>query len=153
MTARIKTTTATYVDTSAWIALLAREPAGDDVSRLLVTAGDAVCTADWTQVEVASALGVKARRGDISATAARVLCDAFDELLLEGDVHVLPVQESDLGTAAVLCRHVASGLRAGDALHLAVAQRSGCTHFLGLDQILNRNAALAGFAISLPHAQ
>jgi len=54
----------TYVDTSVWVALLAREAPAAALAQWLATA-PALCCADWTQVELASALGIKHRRGDI----------------------------------------------------------------------------------------
>ena len=134
-----------YVDTSAWIALLAREPAGPKVARWLARAGR-VATSQWTPVEVASALGIKVRRGDIDADTGRRLVEAFDELHASNGVEALHVAAADFGTAAALCERFASGLRAGDALHLAVAHRCACSSFYTLDRDLYRNAALAGLA-------
>ncbi len=141
---------ATYVDTSAWISLLAREPAAPGMARWLER-GSVACTSAWTPVEVASALGIKVRRGDLHEGDAQTLCDAFEELMQIHGVDVLAVHEGDFSLATTLCRQAASALRAGDALHLAVAQRSGCAQFLSFDHNLNRNAALAGLSLLQTH--
>ena len=43
----------------------------------------------------------------------------------DGLLDLLPVQATDYSTAAQMCRMAQAGLRAGDALHLAVALRRG----------------------------
>ena len=62
----------------------------------------------------------------------------------DGLLDLLPVQAEDYATAAQMCRMPQAGLRAGDALHLAVALRSGCDALLSFDKILNQNARASG---------
>ena len=135
----------TYVDTSVWLALLGREPGYEVLARWLAEAG-ALCCADWTQVEMASGLGIKQRRGDIDAPMQQAILAVFDDMLGQ-NVTVIALMPADVRAAYDLCRDADSGLRAGDALHLAVARRVGCRHFFSLDKTLNRNAVQAGMRL------
>lgn len=105
-----------------------------------------LCCADWTQLEMASALGIKYRRGEFSMRRAQQICDVFASML-KHQVREIPVVSMDIRKAVESCNHMDSGLRAGDALHLAVALRYQCSHFFSLDKNLNRNAELAGLKL------
>jgi hypothetical protein len=54
------------------------------------------------------------------------------------------VERQDFSEAARLCGDPATKMRAGDALHLAVALRCQCEGFLSLDAVLNDNAQRHG---------
>ena len=38
--------------------------------------------ADWTQLELASAIGIKYQRGDLSASAVRAICEVFASMTI-----------------------------------------------------------------------
>jgi uncharacterized protein len=135
-----------YVDTSVWLALLGREAAAPAVATWM-SGGMRLATAQWTAVELASGLAIKARRGEITQAVASRVCDAFRQLIALDGVSVLPFHDTDFHEAAALCERVSGGLRGGDALHLAVAQRSGCIHFLSFDKVLNQHAQQAGLTL------
>ena len=59
----------------------------------------------------------------------------------------LNVVEDDFLYAAELCRTSETGLRAGDALHLAVALRHNCHWLASLDQAMNASARKLGLKL------
>ena len=136
-----------YVDTSAWVALHVNEAHTARVQEWLETqdVGELAC-AEWVKTEYASALSIKKRRGDLSAAHFTEAHHAFAQLCVAGPVW-LDVQPEDFLAAAGLCVEPTTHLRAGDALHLAVAQRSKCEAFLSLDNLLNENAQRLGLRV------
>ncbi len=136
----------TYVDTSVWIALLAREAPAAAVAQWLSSAPP-LCCADWAQLELASALGIKHRRGDMPLAAALAVCEVFASMMTYQvrEVAVMPV---DMSMARTWCLDMGRGLRAGDALHLAVAVRLQCSHFFSFDHNLNLHAERAGLRLT-----
>ncbi len=134
-----------YVDTSVWVALLAREAPATALSLWLADA-PALCCAQWTELELASAMGIKHRRGELSLNAARTICDVFASMMVY-QVQALSVDRADMALARTLCMDMGRGLRAGDALHLAVALGRQCSHFFSLDHQLNRHAQTAGLRL------
>lgn len=137
---------ACYVDTSVWVALLGREATATAVERWMMR-GMPLLTSVWTGVEIASALSIKARRGELTQTLVSKSCQAFRDLLATGGLAGVECVATDFQEAELMCEQVGSGLRGGDALHLAVAQRSGSTHFLSFDKTLNRQAQQMGLVV------
>ena len=134
-----------YVDTSVWIALLAQETTAPRISAWMME-GRNLCTANWSAAELASALAIKARRGEFDAPTVADLCARYAHLL-SFDVLELPILSADMSEAARLCQCPENGLRAGDALHLAIALRLRCRHFFSLDKTLSRNAEAFGLQL------
>ena len=132
-----------YVDSSVWIALLAHEPSAADLLTWLQAEQGQLMTAMWTRTELASALSVKVRRGELNAAKFTELLKCFDEWIVS-DVQLLPVDNADFQRAANLCADSGSRLRAGDALHLTVAQRCQASHMASLDRDLLGNALKSG---------
>ena len=140
----------TYVDTSALVALYTGEARGEPLLRWMSRRPHSgYCISDWVITEFASALAIKARRGDIDedqvAQAWHEFDDACDTLL-----KVERVEADDFGNAAALCLQPATGLRSGDSLHLAIAARLACKSLLSFDDTLNRNAKAGGLAVISP---
>ena len=132
-----------YVDASAWIALFANEPGCAALQNWLAGEQGVLLTARWCVVEVASGLSIKVRRGELLQSQANQLMDAFEQLI-QSQVRLLAVAAVDYDLASSLCRNAQSKLRAGDALHLAVASRAQASHVVTLDKVMASNAQLMG---------
>lgn len=132
-----------YLDSSVWIALLTQEPTASALSEWLSGEPGQLITAHWTRTELASALSIKVRRGEIKPSVSKGLLQQFDEWVAS-EVQLLPVDSSDFLQASYMCADAASGLRAGDALHLAIALRCQTSHVASLDQNMLKNARRLG---------
>ena len=138
-----------YVDTSVWIALLAKEKTAPSVAAWMAR-GTPLLTAEWTQVEVASGLGIKARRLEFNQAVASQMCAAFRQLIAMDGVAIAPIVPTDFEEAALICEQVDLAIRGGDGLHLAVAQRVGAAHFFSFDNALKRQAKRMGMELMEP---
>ncbi|MFT4100725.1 MAG: type II toxin-antitoxin system VapC family toxin [Burkholderiaceae bacterium] len=136
----------TYVDTSALVALLVNETRSDEVAAWYAQAqGELVC-ATWAITEFGSALGLKQRTGQLTASNADEAWKRF-ERLVANDLDIIVLETSDFHRAALLSRDSSTGVRAGDALHLACAQRVRAESLLTLDAVMARAASLVGLSI------
>lgn len=133
-----------YADSSCLVAMVAVESRTADVVQWLADhAPSAICSADWCLTEVASALSIKVRTGQLSRRLADAAWSEFENAC-NGLLTLVTVDSSDFVAAAQLCRLVDSDLRAGDGLHLAVARRLQCKVMWSLDRNLNLNARANG---------
>ena len=140
----------TYIDTSVWCAFCFNELEVPGAKHWLATAGlDESATAVWTRTEFASAAATKLRS---SATSNKRSKTAVSQAIktFEGAVfmtHQLQVIDDDFLYAAELCNTSTTGLRAGDALHLAVALRADCKFLASLDKVMNESATRLGLKL------
>ena len=139
-----------YVDSSVWIALLAQEATADALSQWLENESGVLMTAQWTRTELASAMGIKSRRGELTQNSVQALLNMFEQWV-QGGVQLLSVDSQDFVDAAQWCAQVSSGLRGADALHLAVARRHQVSHLATLDHDMARNATRLGLNILENH--
>ena len=128
-----------YVDTSVLIALYTREAKSTDVSKWYASCADELVSAAWCVSEFASALGIKQRTRQLNATEAQTIWLQF-ERMCANDLQLLPVAHAAFHRAAVLSLDALSGLRSGDALHLAVALENKVRTLATLDEVLAKNA-------------
>lgn len=139
-----------YLDTSVLVAAHTREPQTGPAQQWLASqSGGGLIVSTWTLLECESALAIKWRRGeldDAGKSGASVDIEAFAACFTPWAVP----NEADHLRARELCRHAPSGLRAGDALHLALALRLKASHFATLDRVLGNNAAAHGLAPAIP---
>ena len=136
----------TYVDTSVWCAYCFNEK---DSERAIDWLGNVdlslVGTSWWTETEFVSALGIQCRKKALTAHQARLAHARFADLLAM--VTRLNVLEQDYLLASEYCIDSAHGLRGGDALHLAIAKRHGCTTVATLDKDMQANAKRLGLKL------
>ena len=92
----------------------------------------------WCVSEFASALGIKLRTGQIDEAALQAAWQKF-ERMCANDLILLPLEPRTIHRAAVLTLDASSGLRAGDALHLAAALDTKAKSMATLDDVLARN--------------
>lgn len=130
-----------YVDTSVLVALLTREGKSAAVSAWYAASGEELVSAVWCVTEFASALGIKQRTGQLDEVQARDAWQRF-ERLCAGDLRLLPLEPPTFHRAASLTLDAASGLRSGDALHLAAALEVGAKCVATLDEVQARNAEM-----------
>lgn len=128
-----------YLDTSLVVAALTPEPFSEIAELYLLPSGAASPTlSDWTVTEFSAALSIKTRVGQLTDSGQRVALAGFSRYLRAAFV-CLPVTPEDFHAAAAFASNSSIGLRAGDALHLAVASRAGLVVHT-LDQSMARAA-------------
>jgi predicted nucleic acid-binding protein len=139
-----------YVDTSVLVAALLNEKNTATAQRWLggQPAGD-LAISGWVITEFSAALSMKLRTGELGPPHRNEVL-AFFTRLTEASFHVLPVARPDFQTAARFADQYATGLRAGDALHLAIAFHHGASlhtldrRLVEIGQALGVDSALVG---------
>ncbi|MDB5800626.1 MAG: PilT protein domain protein [Rhodocyclales bacterium] len=137
-----------YLDTAVFLSTHYAESTSKPVSSWLKKRPEPLATSAWTLTECASASGIRVRRGDIPAELATTLLDSIRQLIDESCI-LLPVQQEDYLQATRWLADFQLGLRAGDALHLAVVQRHDAT-LVSYDKVLLRAAKALGVAAVNP---
>lgn len=109
-----------YLDTNLLVALCVPEPGSASVDAWLAgQIGEPIGTSLWAVTETTSALGIKVRRRDITRDTALKALDLLEQQILSMLV-LLDVPPTAFARGEVLLRSFDLGLRAGDALHLAI---------------------------------
>lgn len=137
-----------YVDTSVLVAAMTNEPRTDEMQEWLAGQGAGqLAVSDWVMTEFSAALSVKLRTGQLEPAHRADAMAVFAELV-EASFEVLPVSSLDFHTAGRFADQYTTGLRAGDALHLAVAYNHGA-RVRTLDRTLVTAAGALGVSAEL----
>lgn len=128
-----------YLDTSVVVALLVPEPQSAAVRAWFAGFEDIPVGSDWLLSEFASAIAIKLRRGELTEANARQVHKEFGLLAASG-LRLIPVSRTAFQQAAELAKQYRHGLRAADALHLAVALEVGANSVATLDGVMASNA-------------
>jgi predicted nucleic acid-binding protein len=137
-----------YFDTSVLIAALTNEA---ETVRMQIWLGDqepaALTISEWVATEFSAALSIKIRTGQIEVRHRAEALAAFTRLSADSFV-ILPISGAQFRTAARFADQYLLGLRAGDALHLAIAVDHGAT-IVTLDHRLAEAATALGVSARL----
>ena len=138
-----------YFDTSFLAPLILQEPTSADVEKFVtgLPVGE-LAISHWTRIEFSSLLAREVRMGGLDRRAARDADAQFDALVAESFVVLLP-NADDFDLARQNLQTYESGLRAGDALHLAIAANRRADAFYSLDKALLKAGKLLGVPVSV----
>ncbi|MGV0982800.1 MAG: type II toxin-antitoxin system VapC family toxin [Polynucleobacter sp.] len=128
-----------YVDTSVFVALCTKEQKSDDVAKWYTNSSVKMFSSTWAFTEFSSALSLKVRTSQITEKQSREAWKKFDALC-QNDIELLPIESKTYYSAGILVVDSKSNLRAGDALHLAVAKQLKSKSLATLDKVLAKNA-------------
>lgn len=135
-----------YLDTSFVAPLILPEATSEKIGKFIAALPvGQLAISHWSRVEFSSLLAREVRMGAFDARAAARADARFEDMIAESIVVLLP-DADDFDLAKEYLRHHETGLRAGDALHLAVAKNNNAEAIYSLDKIFLK----AGNALSLP---
>lgn len=137
-----------YFDTSFLAPLILPEATSDSVhSRFRSFSTDELAVSDWTRVEIASLLARDVRMGRLDADSALKAARRFESIILESFTILLPDRKDYNSAREWLC-NFETGLKSGDALHLAIAANHKAIAIYSLDKRMIASGKLLGLPTS-----
>lgn len=135
-----------YFDTSFLVPLVLPEATSEPIADFFETLpADTLAVSHWTRIEFASMLAREIRMGSLDAIAAREAGSQFETMIQESFIVLLP-NSDDFERAKEWLERIETGLRAGDALHLAIAGNRAADAIYSLD----KQMIAAGRMLGLP---
>ncbi|OGA71026.1 MAG: hypothetical protein A3G83_11225 [Betaproteobacteria bacterium RIFCSPLOWO2_12_FULL_68_20] len=135
-----------YVDTSALVPVFIREPKSEAVIAWIESSGERLAISEWSLVEFASAAAIKVRTGQSAANLVKQATARVHEFAQKHCTIAVPGRE-EFRRAAALAGDDALKLRAGDALHLAIAASLSAQGILCLDEAVIESAKSLGLGV------
>ena len=131
-----------YFDTSFLAPLILEEATSAKIEAFFarLPAGE-LYVSHWTRVEFSSLIAREVRMGGLAESDALLVIAQFDELVADS-FQVLAPGVVDYELAKAYIQNFATKLRAGDALHLAIASNHGAKALYTLDEGLLNAAKL-----------
>ena len=135
-----------YVDTSALVPIFIREPKSEAVIGWIESSAERLAISEWSLVEFASAAAIKVRTGQTAAILAKQASARVRKFAQQHCTVAVPGR-AEFRRAAELAGDGSLKLRAGDALHLAIAANLGVQRILCLDDAMINGAKLLGMKV------
>lgn len=135
-----------YIDSSALVASLVTEPHTPRVMKWLTAQplGN-VFISDWTHTEVASALSLKLRTGQLMPEQRSDALSTWKRLY-SASLQTLAIVPQHFELATAFANQHQLGVRSGDALHLAIAASAGF-RIVTLDKTMADAAPILGIPV------
>ncbi len=108
---------------------------------------DELCVSHWTRVEFASLLAREVRAGGLAERDALAAARQLEEILADS-YQIISPQPPDYELARQFILRFPTALRAGDAMHLAIARNHGAKSLLTLDKGMLKAGALLKIPVS-----
>lgn len=122
-----------YLDTSFLAPFYIQEATSTSIESILLNLPPAeLAISDWTIVEFASLLSRRVRMNELTPELMTVIMQSFQNDAAQSYT-VFPIATADFVLAAEFLQQWQTGLRAGDALHLAIARNRTVENLLSLD--------------------
>lgn len=131
-----------YLDTSFIAPLVLNEETSAEIEAFVIRQpAGTLAVSQWTRVEFASLVAREVRMKNFTAQIAEMILIEFEALINQSCQIWLP-HAADYELARKFVTNFDSGLRGGDALHLAIAKNQGAGVLLTLDEGLLNAAGL-----------
>ena len=135
-----------YIDTSALVPAFIREPKSEAILAWVETCGEGLVVSEWSITEFSSAAAIKVRTGEIASAMAKQARTRFLDFVQDHCSIAVP-QRAEFRRAAELAGDMNLKLRAGDALHLAIAEASKVQGILCFDESMSAGATKMGLNV------
>lgn len=123
-----------YLDTSFLAPFYIQEATSASIETILLDIPtDRLAISHWTIVEFSSLVSRRVRMGELNLEQMEAVINALKEDTAQSYT-VFAVTTADFILAAEFIQQWQTGLRAGDALHLAIAQNYSVENLLSLDR-------------------
>lgn len=138
-----------YFDTSFLAPLILPEATSEKIAAFVgELPAEQFKVSHWTRVEFSSLVAREVRMGGLDARSA-TQADGRFEAMIDASFTVLLPTADDFSLAKQYLGKFATGLRAGDALHLAVAKNHGAEAIYSLDKTLLKAGEILDLPVSM----
>ena len=136
-----------YFDTSFLAPLILPEATSTRIEKFVrrLPAGE-LATSHWSRAEFSSLLAREVRMGGLDRQVAAEADAQFETMMTESFVVLLPSAD-DFTLAKDYLGHHGTGLRAGDALHLAIARNHRVRAIYSLDKMFLKAGKILGLPV------
>lgn len=137
-----------YFDTSFLVPLILPEATSEAIAEFIQgLPADQFTVSHWTRVEFSSLIAREVRMGGLNAQAAGQADARFEAMVDESFAVILP-NVDDFNLAKEYLGRYETGLRAGDAIHLAIARNHRAETIFSLDKTLLKAGGVLGLPTS-----
>jgi uncharacterized protein len=134
-----------YLDVNVLVALFVVDPLNDRADKAMRGVHDNLAVSNLSAAEFSAVIARRVRTRDLRADEARTAFANFD-IWCARHTRRIEIDSIDVAGASALMRRLDFPLRTPDALHIAIAQRIGCT-LLTFDRTMAKVARALGVGV------